>query len=706
MSWSRRADGPSGAVPAVPVRATLRRLILVFVVLTMLGATARATILILVNQRIDTLVSRLDPLAARNAETLQAMTDAETGLLGYQLTGQKLFLVPYDQGKANFTRTIAVAERLAGSDATGKRLLAVEDSAARRWLSEFAAPLLSDPKGTSAENIDTVAARGKALFDRFLLASSAVEVYTASATANARSDIRRIELEGFFALSLIVLVTLAAVKAYGIQLDRALTRPLEGLAATLGRLTAGNRGERAIEAGTSEVQAVARAVNALAQESERIALEQEELDQIQVISTNIARHVNAHLDLGMVLSESVEAIGTALRVDRAFVRLLVDGALGDAVAEWHAADQGPIDYEVNSPPDALARFLAEVAKGAGAFVADDLDTPIIAEKPEIVDHLRRMDIRATIICPLRAGTDLVGSLVLLQIGRERHWTPMEVALVETVAADLARSVLHGQVYERQVQLVARLQELDKSKSDFVATVSHELRTPLTSISGYVELLSDGEAGPMSDEQLGMLAIVDRNASRLRCLIEDLLLLSRIEEGAFRVRLSPFSLSEIISAACAAVAPGATRKGLSFDVEIGGGDVEVQADASQLERALLNLLSNAVKFTPEGGAVTVTCRRSVDHVAVAVSDSGIGIPVEEQERLFQRFFRASNAVDQAIPGTGLGLAIVRSIIEHHHGSLEMTSVAGSGTTFTVLLPLLRVPLNAGTGGSGGAGGVGP
>jgi signal transduction histidine kinase len=185
----------------------------------------------------------------------------------------------------------------------------------------------------------------------------------------------------------------------------------------------------------------------------------------------------------------------------------------------------------------------------------------------------------------------------------------------------------------------------------------------------------------------MLEIVDRNTWRLKALIEDLLTLSRIEAGALKVNPQPLVVADLVEAAAATLRPTLSGSDLVFDVDPGPRDACVHGDQGQLERVLLNLLSNAVKFSPDGGRVGLRAETTGDAVTITVSDTGIGIPEREQQQLFNRFFRASNATSRAIQGTGLGLSIVRSIVERHGGTLAVRSAVGQGTTVQVRLPQL-------------------
>jgi signal transduction histidine kinase len=240
------------------------------------------------------------------------------------------------------------------------------------------------------------------------------------------------------------------------------------------------------------------------------------------------------------------------------------------------------------------------------------------------------------------------------------------------------------LYEREQHLVARLQELDTAKTDFMSTVSHELRTPLTSIAGYLEMLRDADAGEVNPAQERMLDVIARNTARLRALIEDLLILSKIEGGTFRTARRGIDLAVLLGSAVTAIAPTAAKASVRLHTDV-RGPLPLHADPDQLDRVLTNLLSNAVKFTPAEGTVTIVGRLEDGNVVVTVADTGMGIPQAEQQGLFARFFRASNAVHQAIPGTGLGLAIVRTIIDNHRGAIEVQSTEGAGTSVTVRLP---------------------
>jgi signal transduction histidine kinase len=314
----------------------------------------------------------------------------------------------------------------------------------------------------------------------------------------------------------------------------------------------------------------------------------------------------------------------------------------------------------------------------------------VAQAEEIPAEIRRILLSqgatALLLTPFGAGQELLGCLTLLRTGTGQPWTQPEIEAVESLAGDIGRGLEHARLYEGEEHLVAELESLGRAKASFLASASHDLRTPLTSIIGYVELLADQDAGPIRPAQAKMLDGVDRNARRLKTMIEDMLTISKIELGAFTSRLQPLDLASLLPPAADVIRPSAGAGGLSFQVSCPDQPVMIDGDPEQLDRLLVNLLSNAVKYTPRGGSVALTLGSAADAAVLSVTDTGIGIPEEDQNSLFTRFFRASNAVEAAIPGSGLGLSIVRTIVANHHGELNITSGRDQGTTVTVRIPL--------------------
>jgi signal transduction histidine kinase len=245
----------------------------------------------------------------------------------------------------------------------------------------------------------------------------------------------------------------------------------------------------------------------------------------------------------------------------------------------------------------------------------------------------------------------------------------------------ALSTQVGQFIERR-----RIQrEADRMKDEFFSLVSHEFRTPLTSISGYVELLTERAAELTEQERAHFLDVVKRNSQRLRRLVDDLLFISKVQAGRFSITPREVDLQVLAEQCVEAATPQAREKGLDLSLEVEGAP-PIVGDPDRLGQLLDNLISNAIKYTPEGEKVDVGLVREGDLVVMQVTNTGVYIPPEDCERLFERFFRRSDPSVDDVQGVGLGLTIAQSIVQAHRGKIEVHSTRELGTTFRVELPL--------------------
>ena len=282
--------------------------------------------------------------------------------------------------------------------------------------------------------------------------------------------------------------------------------------------------------------------------------------------------------------------------------------------------------------------------------------------------------------PVFAGDLYRGGIVLLWDMSER--AAQEQERDRRLDAERASRHLAEDARRQLSKQNAELRELNELKTRFLATVSHELRSPLTSIVSYAALIQD--EGGLPPTAARFLDVIARNAERITKLVGDLLLLSRIEAGMIPLDLMPVSVAEVVAQAVQAAAPAAAGKGVALDAAVPGGP-PVLADRARLVQMIDNLIANAVKFTGEGGQVGVTAAADGREWRIDVTDSGIGIPPDDVGRLFERFFRASNAASAGRPGSGLGLSIVKEVAELHGGRVEVTSTLGAGTTIHLFLP---------------------
>jgi PAS domain S-box-containing protein len=255
-----------------------------------------------------------------------------------------------------------------------------------------------------------------------------------------------------------------------------------------------------------------------------------------------------------------------------------------------------------------------------------------------------------------------------------------------ISRDVTAQIKAEQMLARHAQRLTTqnesLRELDRLKDEFIGLVSHELRTPLTSIIGYIELLREHGGGPDSDR---FVEVIERNAERLLRLVGDLLFLSKIQSGTIATEFRSADLGDIAACAVEEMRPEAQRK--NIDLTLSAAAVpRFRADPTRLAQLLGNLLSNAVKFTPDGGRVAVSVGMAADQVVLRITDTGIGVPAADRDRIFERFFRTAAATRRAIPGTGLGLTITKAIVDAHHGTITVDGNEGDGTTFEIRLPL--------------------
>jgi len=235
-----------------------------------------------------------------------------------------------------------------------------------------------------------------------------------------------------------------------------------------------------------------------------------------------------------------------------------------------------------------------------------------------------------------------------------------------------------------MQDITHLKQLDKAKSEFVTAVSHDLRSPLTGILSYVELLQ--RAGPLNDQQKKFAENIQASVRSITSLITELLELDRIEAG-YDVDLEPVNLTQVANDCVRNLTHQLTLKGHVLNVESASDLPPVIGNPLRLRQLITNLLGNAIKYTLPGGNIKLALRPDGPLVILQVTDSGVGIPIEDQPFVFDKFYRSERVVGE-FEGTGLGLAIVKSIVDQHNGRIWLQSKEGTGTTFTVVLPTDR------------------
>ncbi|MEU1853062.1 ATP-binding protein [Streptomyces sp. NPDC019990] len=646
--------------------------------------------------------SRLQPLMRENVRVRDQVTRVSRAVRTYLLTGDTAARSSYRQTRAEPFTALAEARRVA--PAWARPNLAAQDRRLRSYVRIADRQAQARPGSADARRLTEEAGRRLSAFDA---TNQRLEVRLTGEIQRLEDGADRFLDGSTVAVGVLLAVGGALAVATAVRTTRSLTGPLRTTAGTLDRLASGEHSARAREAGPREIRAVARSVNALADESDRLRAVEEERRRLSQAAREVGIRIRDRLDVDYVLDAACRGVGEVLSADYVFILITADEGSAFPVARVWSAERGLLPREeTRNMPTLPADVVRDHYRRGTVWLVTDMPRYLSEKTPMpnapgsfgrtgMPDENRAvaaaLGLDSAVITPIGVGEEPIGAVTVARTDADRPWSEVDIDIAESMASGVGRALHTSLLYRQETDLVEKLRALDQAKSDFLSTVSHELRTPLTSIVGYIELLKDDGTGPLTPPQLRMLDVVDRNANRLRALIEDLLTLSRIESGAFGSRKEPVDLCRLLASAADAIRPAADAARVAVETDCPPRPLVLEADADQLDRVLMNLLSNAVKFTPEGGKVTLRAEARDGEAVLSVSDTGIGIPAAEQERLFQRFFRASNATDAAIPGTGLGLTIVRTIVENHGGEMTVASEEGRGTHFTA-----RFPIGAGDG----------
>jgi len=378
----------------------------------------------------------------------------------------------------------------------------------------------------------------------------------------------------------------------------------------------------------------------------------------------------------LALDDPTETIESALQAAREGLEMeiayLAEFTDDEQIFHTFAGDLDTLDIGEGSAIPLADSYCQRMCDGRIGNVVGD-----VQEEPQLASLAltERASIRAYVGVPLRFSDGrLYGTFCCLSHAPDPDIGDREVrfmrVLARLVAGELERQELH--------------READRLKDDFVALVSHELRTPLASIIANLEVLED-ETRELSADGQRFLGVIDRNARRLLRLVGQLLFVAQLQAGRLPAARAWVDFDAVVADAVEFARAGAEAKRIDLALEAPRPVGELWADGDRLAQLCDNLISNAVKFTPEGGRVQVRVGRDDGNVRLEVQDSGIGIPLREQPRLFERFYRASAAAERQVTGAGLGLWIADAIARMHAGTIDVASEVGVGTTFTVVMP---------------------
>ncbi|MFF0159488.1 ATP-binding protein [Streptomyces sp. NPDC005263] len=675
-----------------------RRLAYAFGLLTLLIALTGTAMLIgtlRLSAAQDRITHRVHPAVDDNLRLRNESVTAQRSIRGYLITGDQIELAAFHTAK---NRIPSVISDLRGHGVADENNVATQQREIQAYLRVADQQALATPRSDQAA---TLTRKATLRFRAFERTNDSLTRQLNDQDQDLERHANTVFRAGVAGLGAVLVLAVGGAVYMSLRTTRALIGPLGDVERTLHRLTDAEHSARAREEGPSEIRAVARSVNTLADEGDRLRAIGEERDALAEMARKTGLLIREHLEVDHVLDTACTGIGEGLQADYVFIMLLEEGNPLVPVARAWNARRGLLPAEEQTIPPVPAEVVREHYQQGTTWSYNRLDAHLDEESPlpgapgsygdtglpeEARAAARALGLVSAVVAPMGVGEEPLGAVFVARTRPEKVWRPVEVEMVDSMASGVGRAVYTSSLYEQETRLVDKLRALDQAKSDFLSTVSHELRTPLTSIVGYIELLKDEETGPLTPPQMRMLDVVDRNANRLRALIEDLLTLSRIESGAFTSKRAPVDVRRLVASAADAMRPAADAASVALEIRCAEQPLVLEADGDQLDRVLMNLLSNAVKFTPTGGTVTVRADAQDGAAVLSVSDTGIGIPEAEQRKLFERFFRASNATDAAIPGTGLGLTIVRTIVANHGGEMEVHSEEGRGTTFTARLPL--------------------
>ena len=412
-------------------------------------------------------------------------------------------------------------------------------------------------------------------------------------------------------------------------------------------------------------------------------------DSCQKLLTPIARKIRRTLNLETIWQQTVNNIGEALEVSRCLM------------IAWDSK-QEHLELKAEYCQESVSSLLSkEIDTQLESYWYQALATSL----PVAVDQIlpSQPQAKSVLVMATLYQNQANGLICLEQCDNYRHWSAEEIEFIQELAEQVGTAIAHATLYKELEQARLAAEEASRLKSDFLASTTHELRTPLNGIIGFLKLILDGMADD-SEEQREFLEEAHKSALYLLNLINDILDLAKIEAGKLDLELSPVELQELLTSVENFTAPQAQRKNLNFKIKVPQTHtpILIYANYQRLLQVLLNLVGNAIKFTHEGGIVIsaeIVKKKVICHqqefpgiVKISVADTGIGVSLEQQAKLFEKFVQVDGSRTKAYGGTGLGLAISQKLVQAMGGKVQFYSMGeGLGSTVTFTIPLQVVPV---------------
>jgi PAS domain S-box-containing protein len=420
--------------------------------------------------------------------------------------------------------------------------------------------------------------------------------------------------------------------------------------------------------------------------TERKLAEEATAKRAQELATvaDVSTTVSTVLDPDELLQSVVDLTKERFDIYHAHI-YLADESWGTLLLAAGAGEIGRLMVEEQHaiPMDAKISVVARSARERRAIILNN-----VRSEPSFLANPLLPETRAEMAVPMVVGDKVLG-VFDVQADEINHFTQEDANIYTTLATQIGVALQNARLYMEQTATVAQLRELDRLKTSFLANMSHELRTPLNSILGFSDVILEGLDGPLTENMDNDVRLIQKNGRHLLNLINDVLDMAKIEAGKMNLAVEKFNLHEIIEEVTSITAPLASERSLSLFIEPESEqDLEIAADRTRLRQVMINLVNNAIKFTDKGKISILAKRDDKDFVLIRVKDTGIGIPEEQLESIFQEFTQVDVTTTRKVGGTGLGLPISRRLIEMHGGQLwaESTGVTGEGSTFYVRMPI--------------------
>lgn len=432
---------------------------------------------------------------------------------------------------------------------------------------------------------------------------------------------------------------------------------------------------------------------------------EEERNRLRTLN-RVAHTLSETLQLQEVASRALAEIGRSLRADVSLLYLwdrtaeILSVVAAEGVSQSRLAK---LNAQLASRSTEVARAISGLDRRAtGSSTKDTGRWRLVSELSQAVALEDRLVVGSVLDVPLEAHGELIGVLSFLS-SRPSGFTAADTELVQALSVQVALAIQNARFYERaarQAQAMAealhRQEELDMMKDELIQNISHELRTPLALVMGYAEMLNSGQLGPVREEQATAIGVITRRSRMLRSLVEDIALLWHLERRV--EEKEPVDLRALVETTIAEFRTQAQEKGLALIGTVPDEPVEIQGAPVQIRRVLDNLIGNSLKFTPSGGQIRAELSIADGYAELAVSDSGIGVPQEKLQRIFERFYQVDGSPRRKYGGTGLGLALVKAIAEAHQGTVRAVSPISDdpdrpGTRIAIRLPLPEISTDA-------------